>query len=737
METRKLKNIFKSVLLAAALFLCIPAFAKTDESAWYSVEELESRWFELYAENDYLQLFYDGDDSIMAVREKSNGYVWYSAPLKWEEDEEASGFVRNTMPSFLSVRAKDANSTFRNANSYVNSFIRGGLRVSSIKNGIRLLHNFKRDGFTIPLDVTLDGNSLVMSIPVNEIVESKDIDLPLELLDVQINPYFGCASKDEEGFIFVPDGSGAVISFDNHRSQTTYSQYVYGRDNSIVTTRRKLVTQDIALPVFGLSKENAGFIGVIESGAARATINAESCQNTSYNQVGAGFILRDFDSVSFRERTGTSRDVRIYESVDFASSEDVYTVRYIFLSEEENSLAGMAKAYRSYLQSRNMFPSEMTDKEPSLTLDFIGAADKKRTIAGFPMNVSVAYTKFSDVTETVKMLEAEGVTNFNVKFDGWTKGGILGRYPSKPKAAGVLGGRHSFKKMLQYLEGKDIDFYAGAEFVNLYKTDASHIKELSANRMINRSPVKIPDYRMSTYTDEKTSDKYPYWILRTSKIQKDYTSFMSRFRKVYSNLGLSPDSLGNTVSSDFVREGTTRTQTVSVFKELLEDTSSQNKVMLSRPFDYALAYTSYAADLPVTSSLYDVEDYSVPFYQMVLHGYIPYSNLPGNRSNSSENYKLKLIETCADVSYMWIVNHPDWVRDSRMQSYMNLYRDDWLKEAAEIYKEVAPVTSRVRNAEVTAYSVDGEKHITSYSNGITITVDYGTKTWTVTEGGAR
>ena len=82
---------------------------------------------------------------------------------------------------------------------------------------------------------------------------------------------------EDDGFLFVPDGSGAIINFNNGKTKVdAYSKEVYGEDisrrstNSPITSR----TQKISLPVFGLVSNGSGFLAEITDGAAVASINA-------------------------------------------------------------------------------------------------------------------------------------------------------------------------------------------------------------------------------------------------------------------------------------------------------------------------------------------------------------------------------------------------------------------------------------------------------------------------------
>lgn len=731
----KLKKYITIIL--ATFILGVSVFSATPESANWSAEKLKSEGFEFYNSTKSLELYLNKERAIFAVRVIDSGYVWYSSPLDWESDDFSSGYNKNALASLLQVNTKDSKGSFYPSNSYMNSVSRGGFKVAREDDGFVLNHNFKRDGFFIPLHVALEDNSLVVKVYFNEIEEEEEDPEStlgvLRLLDITLLPYFGAAPKGEKGYIFVPDGSGAIINFDNQKSKTVYNQYVYGRDKSVVPTMKKNVSEDIYLPVFGLSREKAGFIAIVEENKSNSIISAgTSGQITSYNNVTSKCIIRDIDTFSFRERTGTPRNISIFQNRDMPNSEEFYSVRYIFLNEDENSYVGMADKYREYLQEKEEFPQEKTDKNFSMTLNFIGAGTKKKGVLGIPMKVNIPFTPFNSVIDSVETLKSEGVDDFVVKFDGWMNGGIFGKYPASPKPAKSLGGKKGFKNLISYLKENFIDFYAGGDFVNVYKSDVRHIKELSANRQINKSPAVIPDYRMSTFDEKTTGDTYPYWMMRLPVVKKFYDKFLRKFSKKYGNLGIAPDSLGNKVGSDFGKKGNSRDKTVQGFEELLDKTAAKNPVLLSRPFDYGLKSASYITDVPVNSSDYDIENYSIPFYQMLIKGYIPFSNLSANRALNKNDYFLQLLETGSDISYLWIAENQEELRDSRLQSYSFAYAPDWIDEAVETYKELKPILQNLSGQKIVEHKVyENGARITVYENGIKILTNYSDKIATV------
>lgn len=726
-------KIKKALILISGLFLlCSGLFALTD-SAYWTPATLESQGFQFYNSSKSLELYLNKERAVFAVRVKASGYVWYSSPLDWESDDFASGYNKNALASLMQVNTKDSKGSFYPANSYMNAVVRGGFRVEREDDGFVLNHNFKRDGFFIPLHVSLEDDSLVVKFYFDEIEEEEEDPEStlgvLRLLDITLLPYFGAAPKGEKGFIFVPDGSGAIINFDNNKSSSLYSQYVYGRDKSIVPAMKKTVVEDVYLPVFGLSRENAGFIAVVEENRSNSIVSAStSGQMTSYNNVNSKCIIRDVDTFTFRERTGTPRNISIFQKRDMPNCKDYYSVRYIFLDKNENDYVGMANKYRKYLQDKDLFPVEKTDKDFSMNLNFIGAGTKKKAVFGLPSRVNIPFTPFEDVTKIVTELEDQGVENFVVKYDGWINGGLFGKYPSKPAPAKSLGGKRGLKSLISFLKEKTADFYLGADFVNVYKTDLKHIKELSANRQINKSPVTIPDYRMSTFDEKTGSDNYSYWMLRLPFVKKFYEKFLKKFSKKYEGNGLALDSLGNNVGSDFGNNGSSRDQTAAGFEELLSSTANTNPLLLSRPFDYAFSSVSYITDAPVRSSDFEIENYSVPFYQIVIKGYIPFSNLSANQSLDNETYLLKLLETGSDISYLWITRNQDELRDSRLQSYSFAYAEDWLQESVENYKAVKDILEKLSGKTITGHKVfENGARITIYEDGTKILTNYSDK----------
>ncbi|MDD4113516.1 MAG: DUF5696 domain-containing protein, partial [Herbinix sp.] len=67
--------------------------------------------------------------------------------------------------------------------------------------------------FNISIVYELTDDGFEVKIPLQEI-EFKD---KYPIVEIKPLPYFGAAGKSDDGFIFVPDGSGAIINLNNHK----------------------------------------------------------------------------------------------------------------------------------------------------------------------------------------------------------------------------------------------------------------------------------------------------------------------------------------------------------------------------------------------------------------------------------------------------------------------------------------------------------------------------------------
>lgn len=137
--------------------------------------------------------------------------------------------------------------------------------------------------FFIPAEYRLDNGSFVAELKTEEIQGAKGFYID----SIDFLPYFAAADKNESGYMFVPDGSGALIELNSSvKNGYAYSQPVYGMDLAVTQTLQNQHSQQIYMPVFGLSSTQGGFLAIIEEAEAAASVNANiGSVISSYNTV--------------------------------------------------------------------------------------------------------------------------------------------------------------------------------------------------------------------------------------------------------------------------------------------------------------------------------------------------------------------------------------------------------------------------------------------------------------------
>jgi len=151
---------------------------------------------------------------------------------------------------------------FINAGYTYEDFLEDTLRYPSSSG-------MNKPAFNLTLRYMLDGKSLVLNVPYDQIAYRPNF--PFRQLTLL--PFMGSGGLDDEGFMFVPDGSGAIINFNNGKqNQVPFNVNIYGWDEAL--PRDAVVSDTRApFPVFGIQKNNAALLCIIEEGSSYANIS--------------------------------------------------------------------------------------------------------------------------------------------------------------------------------------------------------------------------------------------------------------------------------------------------------------------------------------------------------------------------------------------------------------------------------------------------------------------------------
>ena len=174
-----------------------------------------------------------------------------------------------------------------------------------------------------------------------------------------------------------------------------------------------------------------------------------------------------------------------------------------------------------------------------------------------------------------------------------------------------------------------------------------------------------------------------------------------------------------------------RQQAARNASEVFRRFSDAGRVLGNRPSAYALAGLEEVVNLPADSNGHYLLDEEIPFYQMVLHGCLPYAGEPVNYANNTAEAALKLIETGAMPGFEWMYQ-PNYVLHDVDSTYVAVSYREWLDEAVSLYKKVAGALSGVAGQRIVSHAEAApDVYRTGYEDGTAIYTNYGSAPITV------
>lgn len=575
--------------------------------------------------------------------------------------------------------------------------------------------------FNLSVIYKLDGPDFTVTVPMDEIEYRYDYPL----MSLTVLPYFGAGSVNDEGFMLVPDGSGAVINFNNGKqNQTAYSNAVYGYDYGL--QRAAIVNDNGAyFPVFGLNNNGASLLCVLEDGAANAVIEADvSRRMHSYNTVNSKFTVLKWDDVDISK---ASVYAKAFERKELTG---VLSQRYIFLDEASDGYEDMAKTYRQYLTDRNPSLQKREEEEVPFVLNLVGAVDRTINVAGLPVVTAYPLTTYEQVIEIIKSLNQEGVKQPRINYTGWFNGGVVHDTPANVSLISGLGGKKGFNNLLNYTQENDLDLYFEADFTFIY--DIGLFNGYSVNRdvarRLNRKVAQLYPYSYIWF-GERTGTygkRYNYYLATP-----EYTLYaIDRFYTQLTDLGgqnITFGSIGRSVNSDFnVKKPVNRGEVVQLQREKLSALSSTDaKLMIHGGNDYAVPYADFILDMELESKNFNILDESVPFYQMVLHGLVPYTGSPLNLAADYEYAILKTVETGAGLQFQMMRAAGEDIQDTNYTRYFASDFSRWGARAAELYRRLNGELARTVNLYMTGHrKLSASAYLTEYEDGTKVIVNY-------------
>lgn len=575
--------------------------------------------------------------------------------------------------------------------------------------------------FAMTIEYSLDGDSLLVRVPVDSI--HYPAEYPVNYFTL-LN-FFGAGGAAESGSIFVPDGSGALIHYNNGKQRyPAYQQNVYGRDLTVDTPDHLIRDQKVRLPVFGLIRERSAFLGIIEQGASVAMINADvSGRYNSYNYVYPSFYVINKDEVAI-SADGQKRSLPRYQDEPMKTD---YVVRYAFLNGEEANYSGMARYYRQYLIDKQMLasPQATESKDTPFFLQLIGSIEKRKHILGVPFRMQEPLTTFDEVESILSELQASGVQNIKLKLSGWINGGVNHRKPNKVKVNGSLGGAKGLRELMNYARESGVTLYPEVGIVNVSNPRGLRESKEAARRL-TRAPAAI--YPIDMAMNRRDRGRTPSYVLSPRIIPRMVDSLLDDLLALgVDHLALR--DLADELNSDYRRNMLIdRSESEQISIDALRNLRDAGmKLMADGGNAYALAYVTDLMNAPLSNSRFKLEDEAIPFYQMVIRGYIDYTGESYNLSTFThpQQYILRSLEFGSGPAFTWISKPNHVLKNTEFDYLYAVNVKEWFDLAVEMYDKINEVLKHVSGQPIVSHErlADGV-YRTVYGNGYEVIVNY-------------
>lgn len=686
-------------------------------------------------------MYYDPSNGLFYLEETVNGEKvrWHStADQEFLFEDPTIGESNQSVRSQLVIesvsRAEMATKAFTEERTSKFDCIDlegDNLKVEKLANGLKITYTFPVVGISVPVKYTLDNGVFYATVVIDEIKDSGDH----VLINVNVLPAFGCGNWEDEGYVFVPDGSGAIMNFNNGAyldlGYRQYESLVYGQEMAIVEATKVTTTEDIRLPVFGIVKGNNAMYGIITEGDGAASITAMS-GNARFGYNGASSIFH-YRVMQKQRNLFNKRDVNLVAEPKFEKG-DVYQVRYDTLSGESANYIGIATAYREYLKTEKGLKQQNTD--PKFHLDAVGAFEQPASFLGIiPYTQTVSLTTYSQCQTILGALKEQGVNKLSLRYLGWNHNGMENKeLPDEASAMGALGGSDDLAELQAYTSQNGIMFFPNVDLLTFRESGNGVSAQSGGIRTVFGKISYQPKYMLSTYVTELESENITA-ILTPEKIQWAAERYLaSLIEENFDAVSLS--NLGEYCYSNFYEDNE---QYRYSFPDKVEATLKPYAGTTKLSFDggnaYVLPYASLITNVPIHSSGYDVFDQDVPFYQAVLHGWIPYTTESIPQAGDPEVTYLAGVETGSELLYLGIYEEASVLFDTEFDHLYGSTYTLWMERAVSHYKAYMPVLEQIHDQVITQHGkVDTDVYLTGYANGVQVVVNYGDKDYIMADG---
>lgn len=658
------------------------------------IKVLEDQKTELY-------LGIRGNCPVIRLVDKTTGEEWKSYETKEYYTELKSESQIRLISSLMTVYYTDFNDVDESVMTGVDG-CETTYRVD--ENTLELLVDFTEEAIQIKVEISLKNGGIKARIPFDGIRENENH----RIVSIELFPCFEMSRADEDGYVFIPDGSGVLLDFTEKKNVSLSYWNVYSPSSMDIDERQENADDGIfyaSIPVYGMKKGDKAFCGIITEGDEEAQIVLAP----------SGYRLnmyRIYPSFTYRKRYTyhLTEDNEVYE-IDKNLIKNDFEVIYLPLAGEEASYSGMAVEYRKYLEENDLINSVIKEEDDwAVGLDFIMSVNENQVL----FNNLVKMTGFNEVEQTLTSMYDSGVKNLHTMIYGWQAQGY-GINPLHGTVNSKIGGMSGLKKLTKLTE----QYNFKAFMVDNYIDAIDGVGGFSSRK------YAIHDNQKLVLTDDSEENFIvnPY----------DTFNFLKEGIKTFQDSaisGIAFEKLGTTLySENYNNKSITKNETAQIWSDMLACSNEQfgySAAEGANSYLFKEAYRLY--NVPANSSQYFGYGREIPFLQMILHGNLYYSTDIGNFAYDIDSTKLKWIEYGSMPTFVLTSESADKLKYTELHLIFASDIEQWGTYAENLYSELNTRLQGMQSAKMLdhRYLNDDVVRIT-YDNGAKVYVNYGSQ----------
>lgn len=682
--------------------------------------DIQNESYVLCGKSENTELYFKPSTTNFYIKNKIDGSEWYSNPENLEKAAAKSKLVEMEMNSNLLVEyANTKNKKTSKVNTYTASVKSRKYSISLLENGVCFKYTIPEIGAEIPLYLYLKSDDLIAEVETGNIKSTSD---EIAVTSISVLPYLVSGTVADEGYLFVPDGSGALIRFNSQKSTSSeYSRPIFGEEPTSLTADYYLRCEEesIHIPVYGACVNSGAIMAAINEGAECGSIIARP---VGYQSSMANVFVR-FGLLNSIEHNVGNYSTKIYDKSN--NSLEKISIQFSLLSGDEADYSGMAHRYGKTLKSETKAKSA---KDATLYIDFYGGIEKKVSTFGICHNVITPLTTTGQMIEIANDLKSEGIKNITARYRMWNTDEMSG---SKITAAGISSRLTKGGSLKEIANNKNMNFYPAVMSVQNYSGGGfiDHIKN-SAYSM-TKLPFSWHGFSVSTLNE---TDDITYRV-SLPKFQSFYGKFLKSYKKTgCANIALG--DIGSKLYCDYRGDGYRRVQAAEIMKSALSETAKTTEsIMLDRANSYAIPYADIIYNAPVTNSNHEVLDVSVPFYTLALAGIAECVAPSINNNNIGDDAFLYAVSSGASLCYSWIYADAYELQNTDLANLSDVNYKATQSKALADYKKIQAIYNATDGSRPYSQEyITDDLSVTVYENGSSVFVNFGNKSQKLADG---